>query len=148
MAEAIIVDVSKYDQVEAAVLKTELALGPISQVINSAGIAGPNTVIDEYPLEDWHQILDVNLTGSFHMLRAILPGMKKRGYGRIVLIASGKEGNPNARLIQHQKQEGNAGKETSKFNISVNCVTPAAASAFLIFKSIDYMLSKKAIFGR
>ena len=72
MAEAIIVDVSKYDQVEAAVLKTELALGPISQVINSAGIAGPNTVIDEYPLEDWHQILDVNLTGSFHMLRAIL----------------------------------------------------------------------------
>ena len=72
MAEAIIVDVSKYDQVEAAVLKTELALGPISQVINSACIAGPNTVIDEYPLEDWHQILDVNLTGSFHMLRAIL----------------------------------------------------------------------------
>lgn len=153
MAEAIIVDVSKYDQVEAAVLKTELALGPISQVINSAGIAGPNTVIDEYPLEDWHQILDVNLTGSFHMLRAILPGMKKRGYGRIVLIASiaGKEGNPNASAYSASKAgvialTKSAGKETSKFNISVNCVTPAAAKTRIFDQMsqehIDYMLSK------
>ena len=53
-------------------------------------------VVEDYPLADWQHIVDINLTGSFHILRAILPGMKARGYVRVVLVASiaGKEGNP------------------------------------------------------
>jgi 3-oxoacyl-[acyl-carrier protein] reductase len=153
MAEAIKVDISKYDQVTAAVRKTESALGPITQLVNSAGIAGPNMVLEDYPLLDWQYILEVNLTGSFHMLRAILPGMKARNYGRIVLVASiaGKEGNPNASAYSASKAgvialTKSAGKETAKFDISINCVTPAAAKTRIFDqmsqKHIDYMLSK------
>jgi 3-oxoacyl-[acyl-carrier protein] reductase len=152
-AEAVKVDVSKYDQVEAAVSKTEDIFGPITQVINSAGIAGPNMVVEDYPLLDWNEIMAVNLTGSFHVLRAVLPGMKKRGYGRIVLIASiaGKDGNPNASAYSASKAgvialTKSAGKETAKFNIAVNCVTPAAARTRIFDQMsqehIDYMLSK------
>lgn len=153
MAEAIKVDISKYDQVMAAVRKTESALGPITQLVNSAGIAGPNMVLEDYPLLDWQYILEVNLTGSFHMLCAILPGMKARNYGRIVLVASiaGKESNPNASAYSASKAgvialTKFAGKETAKFDISINCVTPAVAKTRIFDqmsqKHIDYMLSK------
>ena len=97
-ARTMVVDVADYTSVEAAVSTTENALGPITQVVNSAGIAGPNAVVEDYPIDAWSDIIQINLTGTFYLLRAILPGMKDRGYGRVVLIASvaGKEGNPNA----------------------------------------------------
>ena len=152
-AEAIKVDIGDYAQVAAAVSETEDAFGPITQVVNSAGIAGPNMVVEDYPLADWQHIVDINLTGSFHILRAILPGMKARGYGRVVLIASiaGKEGNPSASAYSASKAgvialTKSAGKETAKFNISINCVTPAAAKTRIFNQMsqthIDYMLSK------
>ncbi|MEO0915923.1 MAG: SDR family NAD(P)-dependent oxidoreductase [Pseudomonadota bacterium] len=147
------VDIADWDSVRAAVQETEATLGDITQVVNSAGIAGPNTVIEDYPLEDWGQILDVNLTGSFHVLRAVLPGMKARAYGRIVLIASvaGKEGNPNASAYSASKAgviglTKSAGKECAHLDIAVNCVTPAAARTRIFDQMsqehIDYMLSK------
>lgn len=147
------VDITDWNSVTAAVEKTESALGGITQAINSAGIAGPNTVIEDYPLEDWNQIVAVNLTGSFHVLRAILPGMKARAYGRIVLIASvaGKEGNPNASAYSASKAgviglTKSAGKECANLDIAVNCVTPAAARTRIFDQMsqehIDFMLSK------
>lgn len=147
------VDISDWENVSAAVAATEAALGPINQVVNSAGIAGPNSLIEDYPIEDWNQIVDVNLTGSFHMLRAILPGMKARKYGRMVLIASvaGKEGNPNASAYSASKAgviglTKSAGKECADLDISINCVTPAAAKTRIFDQMsqehIDYMLSK------
>ncbi|XAT60724.1 SDR family oxidoreductase [Rhodobacteraceae bacterium Araon29] len=151
--EAVKVDISDFDRVNAAVSKTEDAFGPITQVVNSAGIAGPNMVVEDYPLADWQSIIDVNLTGSFHILRAILPGMKARGYGRVVLVASiaGKEGNPKASAYSASKAgvialTKSAGKETAKFDISINCVTPAAAKTRIFDQMsqehINYMLSK------
>ncbi|MEM9583063.1 MAG: SDR family NAD(P)-dependent oxidoreductase [Pseudomonadota bacterium] len=147
------VDIADWESVTAAVTKTEDALGGITQVVNSAGIAGPNMVIEDYPLDDWAQIMGVNLTGSFHVLRAILPGMKARGFGRVVLIASvaGKEGNPNASAYSASKAgviglTKSAGKECADLDISINCVTPAAARTRIFDQMsqehIDYMLSK------
>jgi 3-oxoacyl-[acyl-carrier protein] reductase len=152
-AEAVKVDIGDYAQVAAAISETEDAFGPITQVVNSAGIAGPNMVVEDYTLADWQHIIDINLTGSFHILRAILPGMKARGYGRVVLVASiaGKEGNPSASAYSASKAgvialTKSAGKETAKFNISINCVTPAAAKTRIFNQMsqthIDYMLSK------
>ena len=146
-------DITDFAQVEAATKATEAALGGITQVVNSAGIAGPNTLIEDYPLDAWRTIVDVNLTGSFHILRAILPGMKARSYGRIVLIASvaGKEGNPNASAYSASKAgviglTKSAGKECADLDIAVNCVTPAAARTRIFDQMseehINYMLSK------
>ena len=112
----------------------------------------PNAILDEYPTEDWQKIIDINLTGSFHILKAVLPGMKSRGYGRIVMVASvaGKDGNPNASAYSASKAgviglTKSAGKECAKTDISINCITPAAAKTRIFDQMnqehIEYMLS-------
>jgi 3-oxoacyl-[acyl-carrier protein] reductase len=97
-AWAVVVNITDPDAVISAVSKTEAESGPVSILVNSAGIAGPNHPLEAYPLDDWKRVIDINLNGAFYVNRAVVPGMKVRGYGRIVNIASiaGKEGNPNA----------------------------------------------------
>lgn len=146
-------DMADFASIESARDQTEQALGPITQVVNSAGVAGMNALIEDYPLQEWDKIIAVNLTGTFNLLKALLPGMKSRGYGRMVLIASvaGKEGNPNASAYSASKAgviglTKSAGKECADLDIAINCVTPAAARTRIFDqmseKHINYMLSK------
>ena len=98
-------------------------------------------------------MLDVNLTGTFHCLRAVAGPMREANYGRIVTIASvaGKEGNPNAPAYSASKAgvialTKSLGKELATTGVRVNCVTPAAVEspmfAQMTQSHIDYMLSK------
>ena len=146
-------DVSNWDSVQAAAQQTEKQLGRIDVLVNSAGVAGANAVVEEYPIEEWNKIMSVNLNGTFHTNRAVIAGMKERGYGRIVNIASiaGKEGNPNASAYSASKAgvialTKSLGKEAADYNIGVNCVTPAAARTAIFDQMseehINYMLSK------
>ena len=152
-ATALHCDVSDWDGVQAAAQQTENQLGRIDVLVNSAGVAGANAVVEEYPIEEWNKIMSVNLNGTFHTNRAVIAGMKQRGYGRIVNIASiaGKEGNPNASAYSASKAgvialTKSLGKEAADFNIGVNCVTPAAARTAIFDQMseehINYMLSK------
>jgi NAD(P)-dependent dehydrogenase (short-subunit alcohol dehydrogenase family) len=152
-ATALHCDVSDWDSVQAAAQQTENQLGRIDVLVNSAGVAGANAVVEEYPIEEWNKIMAVNLNGTFHTNRAVIAGMKQRGYGRIVNIASiaGKEGNPNASAYSTSKAgvialTKSLGKEAADFNIGVNCVTPAAARTAIFDQMseehINYMLSK------
>ncbi len=97
-ATLIAADVSDPEAVARALADTEQRVGPVDILVNSAAIGGVNTTVAQYPLDEWRAVMDVNLTGTFLTCRAVVPGMEKRGYGRIVNIASiaGKEGNPNA----------------------------------------------------
>ncbi|TFL19926.1 SDR family NAD(P)-dependent oxidoreductase [Jannaschia formosa] len=146
-------DVADYASVEAALARTLEALDPPQILVNSAGIAGPNMPVADYGLEDWARIVAVNLTGTFHVNRAVVPGMRAQGYGRILNIASvaGKEGNPNACAYSASKAgvigfTKSLGKELADMDIAVNCVTPAAARTPIFDQMsqehIDYMLSK------
>ena len=152
-ATALHCDVSNWDSVRAAAQQTENQLGRIDVLVNSAGVAGANAVVEEYPIQEWNKIMSVNLNGTFHTNRAVIAGMKQRGYGRIVNIASiaGKEGNPNASAYSASKAgvialTKSLGKEAADFNIGVNCVTPAAARTAIFDQMseehINYMLSK------
>ncbi len=152
-ATALHCDVSDWDSVQAAAQQTENQLGRIDVLVNSAGVAGANAVVEEYPIKEWNKIMSVNLNGTFHTNRAVIAGMKQRGYGRIVNIASiaGKEGNPNASAYSASKAgvialTKSLGKEAADFNIGVNCVTPAAARTAIFDQMseghINYMLSK------
>ncbi len=150
---AIGVDVTDYADVERAREDTLKAFGRIDILVNNAGIAGPNVKTWDYPLEAWHQVLSVNLDGPFHCCRAVAPTMIAQNYGRIVNIASiaGKEGNPNAPAYSASKAgvialTKSLGKELAAHDISVNCLTPAAARTAIFDQMtqehIDFMLSK------
>lgn len=150
---AVQTDITDLANVESALARTEEGLGPVSIAVNSAGIAGPNMPVTDYPEDEWRRIMDINLNGTFFVNRAIIPGMKERNYGRVVNIASvaGKEGNPNASAYSASKAAVIAltkslGKELADFDIAVNCVTPAAAKTRIFDQMteehINYMLSK------
>jgi 3-oxoacyl-[acyl-carrier protein] reductase len=147
------VDITDAQNVSAATKATENALGPITILVNSAGITGPNTTVEDYDLDQWRRVIDVNLTGTFITNQAVVKRMKTNGYGRILNIASvaGKEGNPNASAYSASKAgviglTKSLGKELADQNISVNCLTPAAAKTRIFDQMteehINYMLSK------
>jgi NAD(P)-dependent dehydrogenase (short-subunit alcohol dehydrogenase family) len=147
------VDVTSFVAVEKSTKKVFEEFKSIDILVNNAGIAGPSFNTWEYPLEDWKNIIDIDLNGVFYCSKAIVPYMIKANYGRIVNIASiaGKEGNPNAMPYSAAKAgvialTKSLGKELSDKNISVNCVTPAAAKTKIFDQisqeHIDYMLSK------
>jgi 3-oxoacyl-[acyl-carrier protein] reductase len=152
-AVVIACDVVDEEAVARAVAETERNLGPIDILVNSAAIGGVNTTVAEYPVDEWRAVIDVNLTGTFLTCRAVVPGMQKRGYGRIVNIASvaGKEGNPNASAYSASKAgviglTKSLGKELATAGVCVNCVTPAVIQTEMLKQStqahIDYMTSK------
>jgi NAD(P)-dependent dehydrogenase (short-subunit alcohol dehydrogenase family) len=147
------VDVTDERSVAAALTETERRLGPVDILVASAGIAGPNATVMEYPVDAWRQVIDVDLNGVFLCCRAVVPGMVRRNYGRIVNIASiaGKEGNPNAAPYSAAKAgvialTKSLGKELAKTGVCVNCITPAAVRTAIFDQitqqHIDYMLSK------
>ena len=88
-------DVSDAEAVEKAVAATEARFGGLDALINNAGIglAAPSS---GYPLENWHRVLDTNLTGAFVCSRAAYDALKRRGGGNIIAIASGagRQGYP------------------------------------------------------
>jgi len=152
-ASAVKVDVAQQSSVAAAVAAT-LAHSPrIDALVNSAGITGPNTKLWDYPVDDWRQVMDVNINGVFLCCREVVAQMRRQGYGRIVNIASvaGKEGNPNASAYSASKAAVIAltkslGKELADIGIRVNCVTPAAVKTAIFDQMtpehIAFMLSK------
>jgi NAD(P)-dependent dehydrogenase (short-subunit alcohol dehydrogenase family) len=132
-AFALKVDVSQQPSVAKAVAATLAHAGRIDALVNSAGITGPNTKLWDYPVDDWRQVMEVNINGVFLCCREVVGQMRKQGYGRIVNIASvaGKEGNPNASAYSASKAAvigltKSLGKELADTGIRVNCVTPAA----------------------
>jgi len=152
-AVAIAVDVTSEEDVAKALAETEKRLAPPDILVASAGITGPNTTVAQYPVDAWRQVIDINLTGVFLCNRAVVDSMVKRGWGRIVNIASvaGKEGNPNASAYSASKAAvigltKSLGKELATTGVLVNCVAPAVVKTELFSQMteqhINYMLSK------
>ncbi|WP_332680838.1 SDR family NAD(P)-dependent oxidoreductase [Bosea sp. (in: a-proteobacteria)] len=147
------IDVTDAKAVNEAAAELEKRLGSVDILVTSAGIAGPNRKTWEYPLDEWAKVMRLNVDGTLHCCQAVVPGMIKRNYGRLVLVASiaGKEGNPTASAYSASKAAVIAltkslGKELATQDIAVNCITPAAAKTRIFDQitqeHIDYMLSK------
>ena len=148
-----ILDVKNPDQIEQNLKEVVKKFNKIDIFINNAGIAGLNTTVAKYPLDEWKKVINLNLNSVFYCCKAVVPIMEKNNYGRIVNISSiaGKEGNPNASAYSSSKAgvialTKSLGKELAQKSISVNCVTPAAAKTRIFDQMtqehIDYMLSK------
>ena len=148
-----IVDVTNFEIVNKNLSEVEKNFGTIDIFVNNAGVAGMNTTVADYPIDEWKKIMNLNLNSVFYCCKAVVPFMTRNNYGRIVNIASiaGKEGNPNASAYSTSKAgviglTKSLGKELAQKNIAVNCVTPAAAKTRIFDQMteehINYMLSK------
>ena len=143
------VDVSN----SAAVDTLRDRLGPIDIVVNSAGIVGPNMPTWQISDAEWRATMDVNVGGTFNVLRAFVPAMIERGWGRIVNIASiaGKEGNPNLAAYSASKAAvigltKSIGKELATPGVLVNAIAPAVIATEMNASNtpevLEYMISK------
>jgi 3-oxoacyl-[acyl-carrier protein] reductase len=152
-AHAIAFDVTDYQAVERAAKESQALFGRIDVLVNSAGITGATAPVEDFPIDSWLSVIDVNLNGLFYCCRAILPHMLANGYGRIVNVASvaGKEGNPNASAYSASKAAvigftKSLGKELATRGVIANAVTPATFESPILQQlpqsQVDYMRSK------
>jgi len=146
-------DVSDSAQVEAALARTEVELGPVDVLVCSAGVPGASLRTVEVSDEEWRRVLAINADGVFFCNRAVLPGMTSRGYGRIVNVASiaGKEGNPMAAAYSASKAAvigvtKAIGKDVAGTGVLVNCIAPAVIETPILEgiseEHVGYMLER------
>jgi 3-hydroxybutyrate dehydrogenase len=123
-------DMSKPEEIADMVHATEKTFGSLDILINNAGVqyVAP---IEEFPIEKWNQIIAINLSSAFHTIRAAVPGMKSRKWGRIINTASAHSlvASPFKAAYVSAKH-GLAGLtktvalEVATFGITVNCISP------------------------
>lgn len=147
------VDVTRVDQVKAAVAKVLETAGSLEVLVNNAGIAGRAAPIWEQTDADWHRVMDLDINAPFYLCREVLPHMRARGYGRIVNIASiaGKEGNPNMVAYSASKaaiigMTKSIAKEVATEGICINAVAPAVIRTKILDQltpaQIEYMVQR------
>jgi 2-dehydro-3-deoxy-L-rhamnonate dehydrogenase (NAD+) len=130
--DAIAVDVTSQDAIEAAEAQTASLIGTPDILVNNAGIQGPTVPLQDYERTAWDRVIAVNLTAVYAVTKIFVPGMKKRKSGRIINIASvaGVRGLTDGSAYGASKA-GVIGfslglsKELVADGISVNCVAPA-----------------------
>jgi 3-hydroxybutyrate dehydrogenase len=136
-------DISKPDQIAAMVETTQGTLGALDILVNNAGIQFTAN-IEDFPIERWDAIISINLSGAFHAMRAALPAMKQRGWGRIINIASA-----HGLVASAQKSAYVAAKhgilgltkvgalETANDGITVNAICPGWVLTPLVQKQLE-----------
>ncbi|WP_432246193.1 SDR family NAD(P)-dependent oxidoreductase (plasmid) [Arthrobacter sp. G.S.26] len=124
----VVVDITN----ENSLAEAAAAIGPVDILINSAGIVGPGTPLVTTTSEEWRSVFDVNVLGVVATMRAFVPGMVDRGWGRVVNFASmaGKDGNPNLSIYSASKAAvialtKSSGKELATTGVLVNAIAPA-----------------------
>jgi len=117
---------------EAALRRIAGQIGPVDVLINSAGIVGANKPLLETTEQEWRRVFDVNVLGTVNTMRIFVPGMRERGWGRVVNFASmaGKDGNPGLSIYSASKAAvigltKSAGKELATTGVLVNAIAPA-----------------------
>ena len=123
-------DMTKPDQIAAMVARAEREMGAVDILISNAGIQHV-APIEEFPPEKWDAIIAINLSSAFHLMRAAVPGMKQRKWGRIITTASAHSlvASPNKSAYVAAKHgiaglTKTAALETATYGITVNCISP------------------------
>ncbi len=136
--EIISVDVSLETGSAAVVKKVSDLWGQLDILVNAAGVYGPIGPLAEANVAEWRQAIDINLIGTFLMMRAMVPLMKARGRGKIINFAGGGEGAyPNFSAYVASKGgivrlTETVAAELKSFNIDVNAIAPGAVNTKLL----------------
>jgi 3-oxoacyl-[acyl-carrier protein] reductase len=147
-------DVRAADQVAAAVERAESQLGPLSILVNNAGIAGRTDLSWNLEVDEVRAVFEVNVIGPFLFCKAAVPRMLARGYGRVLNVASiaGKEGNPTLLPYSASKAavialtKSLAKELAGKGDLTVNAIAPAVIRTAILddlaADTVAYMISK------
>lgn len=147
-----IVDVSNEASVNDAFAASIAAMGDVDGIVANAGINGPTKPLWEYSLDEWQQVIDIDLTGVFLSVQPVLRHLLPKGKGRIIVMSSvaGKEGNPGA-VPYGAAKAGLVGyvkglaREVMPSEIMVNCIAPVITETDLLTgMSQDYISDKKS----
>lgn len=132
-------DITNYSNVKQMVDRIVEDFGQLDILVNNAGILGKMLPITELSIDDWNAVINVDLTGTFLVTKAVVPHMIKANFGRIINMSSiaGKEGNPNQTPYAAAKS-GILGltralaKELAGYDIRVNAVCPALIKTSMV----------------
>ncbi len=150
----VVCDVSSAESVDKAMRQIQQKLGPVSILVNNAGIAGRTLPMWELNEHDLDSVYAVNVKGVFLTCKAVIGGMMERRYGRILNVASiaGKEGNPT--LVPYSATKAAvialtkalAKEVAGKGDITVNSIAPAVIRTKILDaiapETVKYMVSR------
>jgi 3-hydroxybutyrate dehydrogenase len=144
-------DMSKGAEVAGLIAAAEAELGGIDILINNAGIQHV-APIEEFPTDRWDAVISINLSSSFHSIRAALPGMRQRGWGRIINIASAHglvaSANKSAYVAAKHGVIGltkAVALETATTAITCNAICPGWVLTPLVQKQIDVIAARDGV---
>jgi 3-hydroxybutyrate dehydrogenase len=123
-------DMTKPDEIAGMIADAETAFGAVDILVNNAGIQHV-APIEEFPIDSWNAIIAINLSSAFHCMRAAIPGMKARKWGRIISTASAHSlvASPFKSAYVSAKHglaglTKTAALELATFGVTVNCYSP------------------------
>ena len=144
-------DMTKPDEIAGMIAAAEAAFGGVDILVNNAGIQFVSP-IEDFPIEKWDQIIAINLSAVFHAMRAAVPGMKARGWGRIVSTASAhsKVASPfkGAYVAAKHAIDGlskTVALETATHGITVNCISPGYVWTPLVENQIPATMAARGL---
>jgi len=151
-------NVTSEEDVQTLITEAEDKLDGVDVLINNAGLGGQNKVVDMGD-EEWHRVLDITLTGTFRMTRAMLPHMQKRGRGAIVNNASVLGWRAQKEQAHYAAAKAGvmaltrcSALEAAEYGVRINAVSPSIAlHDFLKKASSEELLAQLAsreAFGR
>jgi 3-hydroxybutyrate dehydrogenase len=144
-------DMTKPDEIAQMIATAEKTFGSVDVLVNNAGIQHVAPV-EEFPIEKWNQIIAINLSAAFLAIRAAVPGMKKRKWGRIISTASAHSLVASPFKIAYiAAKHGIAGitktvaLETATHGITVNCISPGYVWTPLVEKQIPDTMKARGL---
>ena len=144
-------DMTKPDEIAGMVAEAEAAFGAVDILVNNAGVQFVSPV-EAFPVEKWDRIIAINLSAAFHAIRAAAPGMKARGWGRIVSTASAhsKVASPfkSAYVAAKHGLDGltkTVALELAAHGVTANCISPGYVWTPLVEAQIPATMAARGL---
>jgi 3-hydroxybutyrate dehydrogenase len=144
-------DMTRPDEIEAMIGEAEGALGAVDILVNNAGVQFVSPV-EDFPVAKWDQIIAINLSAAFHAMRAAVPGMKARGWGRIISTASAhsKVASPfkGAYVAAKHGLDGltkTVALELARHGVTANCISPGYVWTPLVESQIPATMKARGL---